>query len=157
MTYKARLLSIKKKINKKTVNLLKVATIFFNYYINMPSKWIVCFQNSSDILFHSSSVGYEWVLFNGISTFVGHLMPRKVRLVLSSMRVLGHGFFNFFIVFDSIWPDIGEKDLVRFQWKSEVFWKTQNVLKFSLVDFMGGKKQKTTDHTMPNFVYTHQT
>ena len=27
------------------------------------------------------------------------------------------------IVFDSIWPDIGKFDLVRFQWKSEVLWK----------------------------------
>ena len=36
---------------------------------------------------------WVWVLFNGISTSVGHLMPRKVRLVLSSTRVLGHGFF----------------------------------------------------------------
>ena len=49
---------------------------------------------------------------NGISTYVGHLMPRKVRLVLSSMWVLGHGFFSFLfflIVLNSIWPDIGEK------------------------------------------------
>ena len=56
-------------------------------------------------------------MFNSISTSVSHLIPRKVRLVLSSMRVLGHGFFFFFsIVLDSIWPDIDEKvDFVRFQ------------------------------------------
>ena len=45
---------------------------------------------------------------------MGHLIPRKVRLVLSSTGVLGQGFFS--IVLDFIWPDIGEKvDLVRFQ------------------------------------------
>ena len=40
---------------------------------------------------------WVWVLFNNILTSVGHLMPRKVRLVLSSSRVLGHGFFGVFL------------------------------------------------------------
>ena len=48
---------------------------------------------------------------------MGHLSSRKVRLVLSSMQVLGHGFF--FIVLDSIWPDIGEK--VRFFGRLKMF------------------------------------
>ena len=62
-------------------------------------------------------------------TSVGHLMPRKVRLVLSSMQVLGHGFFlgffwQFLILFGQIfmkrliWSDFSER-------VGEVFWKTQ--------------------------------
>ena len=78
-------------------------------------------------------------------------MPRKV---------LGYGVLFgvfFFIVLDSIWPDIGEKvDFVRFQWKDEVFWKPQNVLKFGLVWFGWFYGIKTpAGHAMPNFVYAH--
>ena len=41
------------------------------------------------------------------------------------------------ILFDSIWPDIGEKvDLVRFLWKGEVFWNPQDVLECGLVGFI---------------------
>ena len=50
---------------------------------------------------------WVWVLLNGISTSVGHLMPRKVRLVLSSTRVLGYGVF-----FNSSWFY-----LARYWWK----------------------------------------
>ena len=40
---------------------------------------------------------WPWVLFNGISTSRGHFMPKKVRLVLSSMCVFGFKlwFINF--------------------------------------------------------------
>ena len=41
------------------------------------------------------------------------------------------------IVFDSICPDINEKvDLVKFQRKGEVSWKTQDILWFGLAGFM---------------------
>ena len=66
-----------------------------------------------------------WVLFNSISTSVGHLIPRKVRLVLSSVGFRPWVFL--LMVFDSIWPDIGEK--VR-------FFGRLNVLKFSLVGWL---------------------
>ena len=60
-----------------------------------------------------------WVLFNGISTSVGHLMPRKVRLVLSSMQVLGHGFGG---GVDSSWFY-----LARYWWKGWIFNRVQLV------------------------------
>ena len=48
------------------------------------------------------------------------------------------------IVFDSIWPDIDEKvDLVRFQWKGEVFKKNQDIL-VGLVGFMAQEPQQAT-------------
>ena len=61
-------------------------------------------------------------MFNRISISVGHLMPRKVRLVLSSMWVLGFRVWVFMIVFDYIWPYIsGKDDLVRFGRKGVIF------------------------------------
>ena len=42
-------------------------------------------------------------------------MPKKVSLVLFSMRVLGFRVWIFMIVFDYIWSDFSEKiDWVRF-------------------------------------------
>ena len=42
-------------------------------------------------------------------------MPRKVRLVLSSMWILGFRVWAFVIIFDYIWPNIGDMvDLIRF-------------------------------------------
>ena len=49
-----------------------------------------------------------------------------------------------------IWPDISEKvDLVRFQWKGKVFWKT--LVWFGW--FYGTRNLAC--HLMPNFVHTH--
>ena len=47
------------------------------------------------------------------------------------------------IVFDSIWPDIGEKvDLVRFQWKDEFFGKLK--MFYGLVGFMAQELLQVT-------------
>ena len=55
-----------------------------------------------------------------------YLIPRKVRLILSSMWVLGCGFFT--IVFNSIWPGIGKGIDLSIFCRKGVFLYNQYVL-----------------------------
>ena len=75
-----------------------------------------------------ANFSWVWVFLNSISNYLGHLMPKTVKLVLSSMWVLGFRLWVCMIVFDYIWPDFSEKvDLVGFWWKGFFvffFWKT---------------------------------
>ena len=137
---------IKKYMYLSYISVLSFKDNFFSL------SWLMLWSLSVPLL--NSPIGV-WVLFNGISTFVGHLMPRKVRWVLSSTQVLGHFLFIYF--FYSSWFY-----LARYWWKgwfcqiSVKGWGFLEASKCSQVWFGWFYGIKTpAGHTMPNFVFAH--
>ena len=75
---------------------------------------------SHDLFSFVDIVGLSFTeIFNGISTSLGDLLLKMVRLVLSSMW----GFWSwvFMIVFDYAWSDIDEKLIWSDLWKKIFF------------------------------------
>ena len=75
---------------------------------------------------------HEFDFFKDISTSVGHLMQRKVRLFFVSYE--GFKKWVFMIVFFIPFGQIFVKSLICSDFS--VFWKTKDILEFSLVGFM---------------------